>query len=126
MDNSQPGSSVHGISQARILEWVAISFSKGSWRSWRSHFLQLMLKPYLKLELQLKLALQNLYSPFIVIYEIPNERKLQLFSFLFTEKASPHVTNQKGMGPKILKIKSKVQEGFFLTWNNSFKLQESY
>ena len=24
-----PGSSVHGISQARILEWVAISFSRG-------------------------------------------------------------------------------------------------
>ena len=30
MDCSQPGSSVHGISQARILEWVAISFSRGS------------------------------------------------------------------------------------------------
>ena len=27
---SQPGSSVHEISQARILEWVAISFSGGS------------------------------------------------------------------------------------------------
>ena len=27
MDYSLPGSSVHGISQARILEWVAISFS---------------------------------------------------------------------------------------------------
>ena len=27
---SQPGSSVHGILQARILEWVAISFSRGS------------------------------------------------------------------------------------------------
>ena len=27
---SPPGSSVHGISQARILEWVAISFSRGS------------------------------------------------------------------------------------------------
>ena len=27
-----PGSSVHGISQARILEWVAIPFSKGSSR----------------------------------------------------------------------------------------------
>ena len=27
---SQPSSSVHGISQARILEWVAISFSRGS------------------------------------------------------------------------------------------------
>ena len=30
MDGSPPGSSVHGISQARILEWVAISFSRRS------------------------------------------------------------------------------------------------
>ena len=29
MDCGPPGSSVHGISQARILEWVAISFSRG-------------------------------------------------------------------------------------------------
>ena len=29
MDYSLPGSSVHGILQARILEWVAIPFSKG-------------------------------------------------------------------------------------------------
>ena len=28
LDCSPPGSSVHGISQARILEWVAISFSR--------------------------------------------------------------------------------------------------
>ena len=28
MDCSLPGSSVHGISQARILEWVAISSSR--------------------------------------------------------------------------------------------------
>ena len=32
MDCSLPGSSVHGIFQARILEWVATSFSRGS--SW--------------------------------------------------------------------------------------------
>ena len=32
MDSSPPGSSVHGIFQAWILEWVAISFSRGS--SW--------------------------------------------------------------------------------------------
>ena len=32
MDCSLPGFPVHGISQARILEWVAISFSRGS--SW--------------------------------------------------------------------------------------------
>ena len=41
MDGSPPGSSVHGIPQARILEWVAISFSRGSsWprdRTWVSH-----------------------------------------------------------------------------------------
>ena len=32
MDSSPPGSSVHRILQARILEWVAVSFSRGS--SW--------------------------------------------------------------------------------------------
>ena len=30
MDCSPPGSSVHGIFQARILKWIAIPFSKGS------------------------------------------------------------------------------------------------
>ena len=30
MDCSPPGFSVHGIFQARVLEWVAISFSRGS------------------------------------------------------------------------------------------------
>ena len=32
MDCSPPGSSIHGILQARVLEWVAIPFSRGS--SW--------------------------------------------------------------------------------------------
>ena len=32
MDYNLPGSSVHGISQTRILEWVVISFPRGS--SW--------------------------------------------------------------------------------------------
>ena len=32
VDCSPPGSSVHGILQARILEWTAISFSRGSSR----------------------------------------------------------------------------------------------
>ena len=32
MDCSPPGSSAHGISQARILEWVAIPFSRGCTR----------------------------------------------------------------------------------------------
>ena len=29
MDYSLPGSFIHGIFQARVLEWVAISFSRG-------------------------------------------------------------------------------------------------
>ena len=33
MDYSPPGSSVNGILQARILEWVAIPFSRGSSQS---------------------------------------------------------------------------------------------
>ena len=32
MDCSLSGSSVHGIFQARVLEWIAISFSRGSFR----------------------------------------------------------------------------------------------
>ena len=43
MDCSLPGSSVHGIFQARILEWIAISFSRGSSqprdRTWVSHII---------------------------------------------------------------------------------------
>ena len=38
IDSSLPDSSVHGISQARILEWVAIFFSRGSsWPRDRTH-----------------------------------------------------------------------------------------
>ena len=41
MDHSLPGPSVHGILQARMLEWVAISFSRrSSWprdRTWVSY-----------------------------------------------------------------------------------------
>ena len=33
MDCSLPGSAIHGILQARILEWLAISFSRGSFQS---------------------------------------------------------------------------------------------
>ena len=38
IDDKPPGSSVHGILQARILEWVAISFSRGS--SWHRDWTQ--------------------------------------------------------------------------------------
>ena len=37
MDCSLPGSSVHGIFQERILEWIAIPFSRGSSQPWGSN-----------------------------------------------------------------------------------------
>ena len=44
MDCSPPGSSVHGIFQARIPEWVAISYSRGSSQTQglNPHFLSLL------------------------------------------------------------------------------------
>ena len=45
MEHSQPGSSAHGILQARILEWVAMPSSRGSSRprGLNSHLLRLLL-----------------------------------------------------------------------------------
>ena len=37
MDCNPPGSSIHGILQARMLEWVAIPFSKGFFLTWGSN-----------------------------------------------------------------------------------------
>ena len=44
-DYSLPGSSVHGIFQARILEWVAISFSR-TWYPTLLYFSYLLYKVY--------------------------------------------------------------------------------
>ena len=49
MDCSLPGSSVHGIFQARVLEWGAIAFSKAS----QKHPLGICKLPQSKLHAQL-------------------------------------------------------------------------
>ena len=41
MDCSLPGSSVHGIFQARVLEWVAIAFSKKETKSFQTYHILL-------------------------------------------------------------------------------------
>ena len=46
MDCSPPGSSIHGIFQARVLEWVAISFSRGSSRRSNPGLLHCRQRPY--------------------------------------------------------------------------------
>ena len=45
VDYSPPGSSVHGISQARILQWAAISFSRGLFPTQESNLCLLSLLP---------------------------------------------------------------------------------
>ena len=47
MDCSLPGSSIHGIFQAKILEWVVISFSRGSFqpRDWSRKWKWKLLSP---------------------------------------------------------------------------------
>ena len=44
MGCSLPGSSVHGILQARVLEWVAIAFSNNKLLMTKTPFLQISLK----------------------------------------------------------------------------------
>ena len=52
MDWSPPGSSVPGIFQARILEWVAISFSRGivQTQEWNPGLLHCRLIPALEVD----------------------------------------------------------------------------
>ena len=37
MDGSRPGSSVHGIFQARVLEWGAIAFATSALKEYKSN-----------------------------------------------------------------------------------------
>ena len=48
MDCNPPGSSVHGIFQVRILEWVSVSFSRGS--SWLRDWTHISMSPVLQVD----------------------------------------------------------------------------
>ena len=54
MDCSLPGSSIHGIFQARVLEWVAIAFSDGPARASQMRVTQELSKYHLTCEALLK------------------------------------------------------------------------
>ena len=56
MDRSLPGSSIHGIFQARVLEWVAIAFSN-AWK-W-------------KVEVESLSRVQLLVTPWTAAYQGP-------------------------------------------------------
>ena len=79
MDCSLPGSSVHGIFQARILEWVAISFSRGSSqprdRTWVSciagGFFRREASAMLKVKVKSLNRVQLFVTPWTVAYQTP-------------------------------------------------------
>ena len=65
MDCSVPGSSTHGIFQARVLEWGAISFS--AFWLWRRPIY------YLVFWIDIKIVLVNLFHNFVLVtYHVPN------------------------------------------------------
>ena len=66
-DCSPPGSSVHGILQVRILEWVAIPFSRGSSQPMYSNPL-LILFVFLLLRYKSTLHFSYAYQIYIYIY----------------------------------------------------------
>ena len=71
MDYSLPGSSVHGSLQARIMEWAAISFSRGSsWPRDRTQVCRQILYPlsYLLITFCRFSFFFNFYFYFILLY----------------------------------------------------------
>ena len=74
MDCSPPASSVHGILQTRILEWVAIPFSRGSFqpRDWTIIFIYVCVCVYI-FRFQLKFYFQESYPELLVIHKWPSQ-----------------------------------------------------
>ena len=91
MDCSLPGFSVHWISQARILEWVAILFSRGSFqpRDWTQvllhhrqifHHLSHKKKYRYKLDAEVDTWTASIISTWLLIFW--SIRTASLFSFI--------------------------------------------
>ena len=79
MDCSLPGSSVHGILQARILEWVAIPFSRGSSRPRNQTWISCIANRFFIIWATREALLENKYAP----YNIWNIFTVKLFTCLF-------------------------------------------
>ena len=70
MDCSPPGSSVHGIFQARILEWVAISYSRESFHPRDQTWVSYIAGRFFTIELPGKpLVLSHLPSKLFLVYK---------------------------------------------------------
>ena len=115
MDCSPPGSSVHGIFQARILEWVPIPFSKGS--SWP---ISLTYIYYFHLSLFFSPKYSSLSKVLYIIYLI----------YFLSSPTKCKFPKDKHFNPlcsvlsSILSIVSWVLSEYFLNWMNKWMILE--
>ena len=115
MDGSLLGSSVHGIFQAKVLEWAAISFSRGS--SWPRDQTQVYLH-----------CRQTLYplKNFPNIFFLPVSWLIlsflfQLFSFFFTQAFQGFSTFIEWSSFKVDRMKMKI-----VYFQIAYELSETY
>ena len=103
MDCSLPGSSVLGIFQARILEWVAISFSRGP--SWPRNWTQVS---------HIASCLSHQGSPSLEEWDINRQRSL---------KKGETITEDSLKNPGILDFKTTISSfysvllSFYTQWS---------
>ena len=71
MNSSPPGSSVHGIIPARTLEWVAISFSRGSSQPRDQTHVSCLAGEFFTTEPSGKLSVSFLTKTLILLYQGP-------------------------------------------------------
>ena len=95
MDYSPQGSSVHGLLQARILEWAAISFFRGSFQSrdqtWVSHTAGRFFTVWASREVNLSHCLSFIYLSTYLCIRSCFFSSINLFHFLeFTEDQTKH------------------------------------
>ena len=76
VDHSPPGSSVHGISQARIQEWVAISHFRGSSKPRDEPRPPALVGGYLPLAFQVALVVKNPPANALDVKEVEAEVKV--------------------------------------------------
>ena len=107
MDCRLPGSSVHGLSQTRILEWVAISFSGGSFwprdRTGVSYIGRWFLYHWAIRKAHTYYKLGHLYFP----TDSRQKSKASIVSWSCREYEFPSLhksLNQKGSSPLILSL----------------------
>ena len=97
MDYSVTGSPVHGLFQARILEWVTISFSRGY--SWQRDQILISCVSYVSIGIWILYCWTTLEAIFISFSSVQSLSRVQLFAIPWTaaHQASLSITNSRGL-----------------------------